>query len=90
MQREFSSSIPTGLPATRARVLRGHGIDVAATDSLQAARSLWRPKFYNLILLDVLRCFPGEALEFHTEIKHASPQERFVFLVGPPVYLSRT
>src|ERR1035437_3351617 len=68
----------------RASVLRSHGIGVDATDSFQAARSLWRPKRYDLILLDVRRCLPGEAFEFCEEIKHASPHERVVFLVGPP------
>jgi len=33
---------------------------------------------------------PGEALEFYEQIKEAAPTERFAFLVGPPVYLSRT
>ncbi len=33
---------------------------------------------------------PGEALDFYVEIKHASPGERVVFLVGPPTFLSLT
>jgi len=70
----------------RARVLRSRGIEVDAIDSLQAARSLWRPKFYDLILLDARGHIPGEALDFYVEIKH----ERVVFLVGPPKYLSLT
>jgi len=74
----------------RASVLRSRGIVVDATDSLQAARSLWRPKLYDLILLAARGHFPGEALEFYVEIKHASPGERVVFLVGPPTFLSLT
>ncbi len=74
----------------RASVLRSRGIEVDATDSLQAARSLWRPKLYNLILLAARGHFPGEALDFYVEIKHASPGERVVFLVGPPTFLSLT
>ena len=54
------------------------------------ARSLWRPKLYNLILLDARGHLPGEARDFYLEIKHASPHERIVFLVGPPTYLSLT
>ena len=30
-----------------------------------------------------------EALQFYEQIKDASPGQRFAFLVGPPVYLSR-
>jgi hypothetical protein len=45
---------------------------------------------YDLILLDVRRHLPGEALEFYEQIRETSPRERFAFLVGPPVYLSRT
>ena len=74
----------------RASVLRSHGIEVDATDSVQAARSLWRPKLYDLILLAARGHFPGEALDFYVEIKHASPGERVVFLVGPPTFLSLT
>ena len=74
----------------RASVLRSHGIEVAATDSVQAARSLWRPKLYDLILLAARGHFPGEALDFYVEIKHASPGEHVVFLVGPPTFLSLT
>jgi CheY-like chemotaxis protein len=75
---------------TRANVLRSHGVEVDAADSLQRARVLWRPRRYDLILLDVRRQFPGEALQFYEQIRDASPRQRFAFLVGPPVYLSRT
>ena len=74
----------------RASVLRSRGIEVDTTDSLQAARSLWRPKLYNLILLAARGHFRGAAFEFYVEIKHASPGERVVFLVGPPTFLSLT
>ena len=74
----------------RAAVLQSHGVEVHAADSLQAARFLWQPDFYSLILLDVKRHLPGETLEFYEQIKRAQPGQRFAFLVGPPVYLSRT
>src|SRR5438876_3817922 len=74
---------------TRANVLRSHGVEVDAADSLQRARVLWRPRRYDLILLDVRRQFPGEALQFYEQIRDASPRQRFGFLMGPPVYLSR-
>ena len=53
---------------TRANVLRSHGVEVDAADSLQRARVLWRPRRYDLILLDVRRQFPGEALQFYEQI----------------------
>jgi CheY-like chemotaxis protein len=74
----------------RVRVLRSHGIEVQEAESLRTARFLWQPNVYELILLDVRRHLPGEALEFYEQIRTTSPNEHFVFLVGPPVYLSRT
>src|SRR5438132_4223878 len=53
---------------TRANVLRSHGVEVDAADSLQRARVLWRPRRYDLILLDVRRQFPGEAVQVYEEI----------------------
>ena len=75
---------------TRANVLRGHGVEVDTADSLQRARVLWRPRRYDLILLDVRGHLPGEALEFYEQIRDVSPRQRFAFLVGPPLYLSLT
>src|ERR1700676_5520678 len=74
----------------RANVFRSHGVGVDATDSLQVARTLWRTKLYDLILLDARGYLLGEARDFYLEIKHASPHERVVFLVGPPMYVSLT
>ncbi len=72
----------------RASVLRSHGIEVHAAEKISAARFLWQPNIYNLVMLDVRRYSPGETLEFYEQIKQASPRERVVFLVGPPTYLS--
>ena len=79
-------------PHQRARdvFLRGRSIDADATDSLQAARSLWQPKLYDLIMLDARGYTPGEAFDFYLEVKHANPRVRVVFLVGPPTFLSLT
>ena len=74
----------------RARVLQSNGVEVHAAEDLCGARFLWQPNVYDLILLDVRRHLPGEALEFYEQIGTASPKEHFAFLVGPPVYLSRT
>jgi CheY-like chemotaxis protein len=73
----------------RVRVLQNHGVEVHAAEDLSGARFLWQPNVYDLILLDVRRHLPGEALEFYEQITTASPKEHFVFLVGPPVYLTR-
>ena len=45
---------------------------------------------YDVLLLDIRRHLPGEALDFYLQIRETSRRERFAFLVGPPVYLSRT
>ncbi len=74
----------------RAAVLQSRGVEVRTAENLSAARFLWQPNLYDLVLLDVRRCLPGEAMEFYEQIRAASPRERFAFLVGPPVYLSRT
>lgn len=75
---------------TRMRVLRSHSVEVDTADTLQAARVLWKPHRYDLILLNVRQQFPGEALQFYEQIRDASPGQRFAFLVGPPAYVSRT
>lgn len=74
----------------RAAVLRSHGVRVHEADSLEAARFLWRPKRYNLILLNLRGHLPGDALEFYEQVRETSRRVPFAFLVGPPVYLSLT
>jgi len=74
----------------RASVLRSRGIEVDATDSLQAARPLGRPKLYDLIMQDARGYIPGEAFDFYLEVKHVNPRVRVVFLVGAPTFLSLT
>jgi CheY-like chemotaxis protein len=74
-------------PATREvreNVLRSHGVEVYAADSMQRAHVLWKPRYYDLIMLDVRHQLPGEALQFYEQIRDASPGQRFAFLVGPP------
>jgi hypothetical protein len=74
----------------RAGVLRNHDIESDTASSLQAARCLWRPRFYDWVLLDVRGYLPGEALVFYEQIRDKSPREHVAFFVGPPTYLSRT
>jgi len=74
----------------RAAVLRSHAVEVHEAEEISAARFLWQPNVYDLVMLDLRRYFPAEALEFYSEVMHRSPHEHFVFLLGPPKYLSRT
>ena len=72
----------------RAAVLRSRGVEVHEAEEIPAVRFLWQPDVYDLVMLDVRRYSPAEALEFYEQIKQASPHEQVVFLVGPPTYLS--
>jgi len=72
----------------RGAVLRSTGVEVHEAEEIPVARFLWQPDVYALVMLDVRRYSPAEALEFYEQIKQASPHEQVVFLVGPPTYLS--
>jgi response regulator RpfG family c-di-GMP phosphodiesterase len=74
----------------RAAVLRSRGVEVHEAEEISRARFLWQPHVYDLVMLDIRRYFPAEALEFYEQIKAADPRQRIVFLTGPPKYLSRT
>ena len=68
----------------RAAVLQSRGVEVHEAEEISAARFLWQPNVYDLVMLDVRRYSPDEALEFYGELKHRSPGGCFVFLLGPP------
>ena len=74
----------------RTAVLRSHAVEVHEAEELSTARFLWQPHVYDLVMLDVRRYSPAEALEFYEQIKGASPRQQFAFLMGSPTYLSRT
>jgi len=74
----------------RAAVLRTHAVKVHEAEELSSARFLWQPKVYDLVMLDVRRYSPEETREFYEQIKSASPEQQFAFLIGSPGYLSRT
>ena len=74
----------------RAAVLRSHAVEVHEAEEISAARFLWQPHVYDLVMLDVRRYSPAEALEFYEQIRAADPRQRIVFLTGPPKYVSRT
>jgi hypothetical protein len=69
-------------------VLASHGVEVHTVEDLFSARFQWQSDVYDLLMLDVRRYYPGEALEFYEQVRDANPRQRFAFLVGPPAYLS--
>ena len=74
----------------RAAALRSRGVEVHEAEEISAARFLWQPHVYDLVMLDVRRYSPAEALEFYEQIRAADRRQSVVFLTGPPKYLSRT
>jgi len=68
----------------RASVLQSHGVEVHPAEDLSTVRFLWQTNTYDLILLDVRRYLPGEALEFYEQVRGASPPQRFAFLRREP------
>ena len=74
----------------RAAVLRSRGVEVHEAEEISAARFLWHPQVYDLVMFDIRRYSREEALEFYEQIRAADPRQRMVFLVGPPEYVSRT
>ena len=74
----------------RAAVLRSRGVEVDEAEEISAARFLWQPNVYDLVMLDLRRYSVEETREFYEQIKGASPRQEFAFLMGSPRYLSRT
>ena len=74
----------------RGAVLRSSGVEVHESEEIPAARFLWQPDVYDLVMLDVRRYSPAEALEFYEQIRAADPRQQFAFLMGSPRYLSLT
>ena len=57
----------------RAAVLRSRGVEVHEAEEISAARFLWQPNVYDLVMLDVRRYSPEEALEFYEQIRARVP-----------------
>lgn len=74
----------------RVAILRERGIDVHNAENLEEARFFFQPGVYDLVLLDVRRYLPGEALDFYRYVKDCAPRQRIAFLLGAPRYLSLT
>jgi len=74
----------------RGAVLRSSGVEVHEAEEIPAARFLWQPDVYDLVMLDVRRYSRAEALEFYEKIRVADPRQQFALLMGSPRYLSLT
>jgi response regulator RpfG family c-di-GMP phosphodiesterase len=74
----------------RGAVLRSRGVEVHEAEEIPSARFLWQPDVYDLVMLDVRRYSPAEALEFYEPIRAADPRQQFAFLMSSPRYLSLT
>ena len=72
----------------RALFLRDHGIEVEVTEELEEARFFFQSKRFDLVLLDVRRYLPGEALDVCRLVKDINPDQQIAFLLGPPRYVS--
>ena len=70
----------------RTRVMQKLGMDVDCAADTAQALLLWRPDFYDLVLVD-LRSAPLMAQRFCDEIRSASPAQRVAYFVGKPLYL---
>ena len=78
-----------GMRQQRATVLRKYRLEVTCASDLTDARSLWRDKWYDLVLIDAGQD-SGGASELCHEIKEDSPGQLVAFLVGQPHYLAAT
>ena len=69
-------------------IFRAHGLQVDAARTPTEGRSLWQPRIYDWVLLDVHSQLPGEVIDFCEQLRHAAPEQRIAFFVGPPTYVS--
>ncbi len=58
----------------RTAVLQSRGVKVRTAENLSDARFLWQPNRYDLVMLDVRRYLPGEAMEFYEQEGCQSPR----------------
>jgi hypothetical protein len=63
---------------------------VHEAEEIPAARFLWQPNAYDLVMLDVRRYSSEETREFYEQIRAADPRQRIVFLPESSKNLSRT
>ncbi len=71
----------------RAEAMRRLGMDVDCAADILEARCWWRPKLYDLVLINQEKG-RGHRDKFCEDIRNAQPPQRFAFLVGHPGYLA--
>ena len=70
----------------REAVLKAGNFLVTAVPSLRAARAIYRPNHYNLVLI-ATDSLDGDPVEFCEELKQQDPSQSVALLSGPHVYL---
>lgn len=71
----------------RADAMRKLGMDVDCAADVTEARCWWRPKLYDLVLMNVEKG-RGHRDKFCEDVRGAKPPQRLAFLVGEPAYLA--
>src|SRR5581483_1095602 len=71
----------------RADALRKRGMDVDCAADITEARCWWRPRLYDLVLINQEKG-RGHRDKFCEDLRGATPPQRLAFLVGEPAYLS--
>src|SRR5258706_8517543 len=71
----------------RARSMKTLGIKVDCAAGLADARLLWQPGLYELVLVDLHNTSSGTQ-GFCKKVQAANPNQRVLFYVGSPAYLS--
>ena len=67
----------------RAAVLRSHGVEVHEAEEISAARFLWQPHVYDLVMLDARRYSSEATREFYEQIKVQVPGSKSFSSPGP-------
>ena len=73
----------------RAAVLRSRGVEVNEAEEISAARFLWQPDVYDLVMLDLRRYSMEETREFYERDQGCKSPAAIRLPDGPPRYLSR-
>jgi CheY-like chemotaxis protein len=71
----------------RADAMRKLGMDVDCAADITEARCWWRPRLYDLVLINQEKG-RGHRDKFCDDIRSATPPQRLAFLVGQPGYLA--
>jgi hypothetical protein len=84
------TAMPLSLDASatlKKKRVRKLGMDVDCAADITEARCWWRPKLYDLVLMNVEKG-RGHRDKFCEDVRGAKPPQRLAFLVGEPAYLA--